>query len=468
MWLKGPAGCGKSTVANSVAEYFRRLRRRGAFLFFERGKSDPADMFRTLAHQLALFDGNIQTAVLDVLAQEIDIANAPYQRQFDMLLYNLLCETDLERGPIIIVIDALDECGTSASRRELLQILSRKFQNLPSMFRFLITSRPDADVASAFTSEKHIASIEINIENNLESGDMLSYFQKELKNIKENAKYEYFPEIWPSDTEMRSLVKISGGLFIWASTVIRLVSQSVDKCDLLEDLISPSSNHSLTADLDQLYSKALALALPQAEARVSFVAIMGLILTSVEPLCDLDINTLLRLPVKKPSQHILGRLRSLLDFEIGKPIHIFHASFSDYLTTAERCGEWYINLVEQHNNITKCCFQTMEIELRFNICDLKTSYLKNMEVIGMDDMVKSSVSHPLSYACQFWSQHLQSAQPTDHIIPKLEQFLSKSLLLWIETCSLLGSPTSKSILQALRWCTVRAYESNVCIRLTLT
>ncbi|KAJ7808900.1 hypothetical protein B0H14DRAFT_2307152, partial [Mycena olivaceomarginata] len=56
VWLSGVAGSGKSTVATSVAEYFRGLGRLGTFLCFTRNDvvgSDPTLVLHTIAFGLA-------------------------------------------------------------------------------------------------------------------------------------------------------------------------------------------------------------------------------------------------------------------------------------------------------------------------------------------------------------------------------------------------------------------------------
>lgn len=56
LWLHGVAGSGKSTMANTFAEYFFGRGLLGAFLFFDRNDTiqrDPRAVIRTLAYQLA-------------------------------------------------------------------------------------------------------------------------------------------------------------------------------------------------------------------------------------------------------------------------------------------------------------------------------------------------------------------------------------------------------------------------------
>ncbi|KZP16034.1 hypothetical protein FIBSPDRAFT_934893 [Athelia psychrophila] len=66
MWLRGAAGLGKSTLATTIAEHFRGLQRRGAFLFFDRNspvESSPSRIICTLAYQLAEHDEGVRSAV---------------------------------------------------------------------------------------------------------------------------------------------------------------------------------------------------------------------------------------------------------------------------------------------------------------------------------------------------------------------------------------------------------------------
>ena len=59
LWLHGVAGSGKSTISMSIAEECFSTCRRGAHLFFTRGKSNPGEVIRTIAFQLASFDSTI-------------------------------------------------------------------------------------------------------------------------------------------------------------------------------------------------------------------------------------------------------------------------------------------------------------------------------------------------------------------------------------------------------------------------
>lgn len=128
-WLHGLAGSGKSTVATTLANLFRDLKRLGAFIFFNRDepeKSAPSRVIKTLAAQLAAFDGRIGQAIAEAIDNIPSICEAPLALQFTELIVKPLATIDslaLE-GPIVVVLDALDECGTPATRESLLNVLA--------------------------------------------------------------------------------------------------------------------------------------------------------------------------------------------------------------------------------------------------------------------------------------------------------------------------------------------------------
>jgi len=114
LWLHGLAGSGKSTVATTIAEYFRELKRLGAFMFFDRNNctnSEPTAVIRTLSHKLASFHPSIRTAMCAQIESDPGIAEATIRIQFSKLILEPLRSLpvlDIE-GPIMIILDAFDE-----------------------------------------------------------------------------------------------------------------------------------------------------------------------------------------------------------------------------------------------------------------------------------------------------------------------------------------------------------------------
>jgi len=126
LWLYGMAGSGKSTLSTTVVEMMRSLQRLGAFFFFDRDipERSAATVVRTLAYQLASFDAQIGAEVSRVVESNPNIAGMSLDFQFaNLLSAKALSSVRWSGGPIVLVIDALDECGSEKDRRILLHAL---------------------------------------------------------------------------------------------------------------------------------------------------------------------------------------------------------------------------------------------------------------------------------------------------------------------------------------------------------
>jgi len=163
LWRHGP---GKSTISTTVADRSRRSKQLGAFLFFDRDvtePSNPALVAWTLAYQLSSFHpdiGDLITAAIESSPQ-ILISSIPSQFQ-ELLVDPLSCIQSLPtKSQIVLVFDALDECGTTKDRGALVKVLAEKSAHLPSTFRFVITNRPDIDIRLAFESQPRVLTLEL-------------------------------------------------------------------------------------------------------------------------------------------------------------------------------------------------------------------------------------------------------------------------------------------------------------------
>ncbi|KAJ7876523.1 hypothetical protein B0H14DRAFT_2501365, partial [Mycena olivaceomarginata] len=129
LWLHGVAGSGKSTISTTISDYFRN--HLGAFLFFDRNipeASGPGGVIRTLAYWIAQSSPHFRAAISTALTQAPTIVTAPLHSQFKKLLLEPLnAAQGKSLGPIIVILDALDECGDSASREGLLSLLVMEF-----------------------------------------------------------------------------------------------------------------------------------------------------------------------------------------------------------------------------------------------------------------------------------------------------------------------------------------------------
>jgi len=114
-------GSGKSTISTTLANKFRDDRCLGAFLFFSRDvkeRSDPAVVVRTLAFQLGSFSASMRAAISQALTRNLGIVRAPIRLQFRKLVVEPLLTLFAVRRhtPIVVILDALDECGNPTER----------------------------------------------------------------------------------------------------------------------------------------------------------------------------------------------------------------------------------------------------------------------------------------------------------------------------------------------------------------
>src|SRR5258708_21214833 len=157
-WVNGLAGIGKSTIARTVAEDAKDLNLLGASFFFSRQEKElsDADLFiPTIAYQLAESHPKVRPAVIKVLLRDPNIFKKSFTTQFKELIIEPLCK--ITSKPVIIVVDALDECNNSeGAANQLLQAVVEHCTKSPSL-RLLITSRPELHIKPVLTNKARIA-----------------------------------------------------------------------------------------------------------------------------------------------------------------------------------------------------------------------------------------------------------------------------------------------------------------------
>ena len=92
--------------------------------------------------------------------------------------------------------------------------------------------------------------------------------------------------------------------------------------------------------------------------------------------------------------------------------------------------------------------------LRFNICDLKDSRIRNVDIPDLPTRVNTAIPSHLAYSCRYWMDHLQHVDCTAELSNDVTLFFKDMFPYWLEAISLLSlsSPLS-TILFALETCT---------------
>jgi hypothetical protein len=471
LWFYGIAGCGKSTIATTIASYFRELGRLGAFLFFDRSAtSNPSYFMRTLAYQLGSFDQRIGAEISAAIMRNPRIAESPLRLQFTRLILEPLnALKDLsQQGPIVAVFDALDECGNPDTRKLLLRTLVEESKRLPNFLRLFITSRPQHDITIAFTNQAHIFGREFQISEESNLKDVVAYLRQRLTDVRELNNDLSLELDWPGETKICDLSDRSAGLFIWCSTAMIFVEKGQDPDERLEVLLQTKFRKKAESALDDLYFMALEVSgLWEDEIFGNdFRAVLGAVIVAKELLSLNTLDHLLGYESRKRSQHTIQRFGCVLSWTSPtEPVRILHPSFADFLSDRTRCKreEWFIDTTVHNRRLALRTLQIMQAELTFNACRLETSHLRNDDVPDLETRIRDSISSRLSYSCRFWADHLRTTpnkgSDLDLFRVHVKEFLSTRMLYWLEVLSLLKAVTmaTPAVQTVVSWFKVISY-----------
>jgi hypothetical protein len=384
-----------------------------------------------------------------VLTAEPTIVTAPIRSQFKRLLQEPLnAAQGHSLGPIIVILDALDECGDPGSREGLLSLLVEEFPKLPSVFRFLVTSRPASDIASQFYGQSHIREMQLDITTEATKQDITVYVGERMCNIR-LLKRSLEPD-WPGSPIIKTLADYSGGLFIWATTSCNFISNFDPKSRLAVIL----NTAGVANDLDQLYTTALQNSADWSNGSFAQVAccVLGALILSRVPVTDEIIDQLLAFKRGRAAE-VLDYLGCVVQWSPGKTARILHASFSDYLTIADRsgCHPWFVDTRIQSKALAFGCLQILKSQLCFNIAKLENSHILNVDIPDLSDHIKAHISAEVNYASQFWAHHLCKTGIDDKSLFELRTFMNVHFLHWLEVLSLLNQvPVATESLKAFQ------------------
>ncbi|KAL5483113.1 hypothetical protein ACEPAI_8342 [Sanghuangporus weigelae] len=433
VWLTGAAGAGKSTIALTISDACDERGCPAAYLFFERGKDEYISAVRMIAYRLADHYPSVRPHVAEINS---NIIGSQLKTQFEKLLLKPLeAMAKGTKDSVVIILDALDECGTSKQREDLVRLLTVDFKKLPSNVRILVTSRPENDIMRHLSSKGHIHHMELEHTTQGSRRDVDLYIREVMMSTVEQEP----PEGWEWDGVCKVLSEAADGLFIWAFTAVKMVAESYNPRRELGRLLGDIK--SVGGGIDNLYSTLLeqsGITWYESEAGDEFTKILGVVLFAKEALSGGDIEAFLGLE-KNTADTVLGRLRSVLSYETGKPVRPHHASFADYLTSDRSSGKtWNIDETCQKAYIAERCFDVMSEKLCFNICEIESSFIRNDEVPDLQDRIQKTIPSHLDYACRFWSVHFCEIPNPKDLLERLKAFANHRLLYWFEVLSLTG------------------------------
>jgi len=361
LWVHGSAGIGKTAIGKSLARLLENIESPVAsfFCFSTDGQRNTIrNMVSTLAYQIALAVPETQPFIIDAVRRERKIFRRSPQTQFLHLVMNPLLQLPLPPSQlpphVLILIDGLDEISReSKERRVILDIIRSSLLTLPGRVRFLIASRPEHDIETAFNHPDftpHLFHLDLRLDLSSHD-DIHKFLQDRFATLRAEHRLKSHLQSWPPQEAITTILYRSSNHFIYAATVMKYIeAEHTDPRTRLDDILSLTSTSSAQnpyADLDAVFQQVLVNVRTDRELVLTILR-LSLASQTVENL-DLRrfmgstkfIESLLCLPEGGVSLALMD-LPSLL--KISSSVEFLHKTIEEYLLDRSRSKGFYVDI----------------------------------------------------------------------------------------------------------------------------
>lgn len=464
-WLNGMAGTGKSTIALTLARDYKCADHvcLGATFFFSRDGDDLASVTKfatTIAIQLAETSSELRKLIEDAVECNPRLESLSIREQWEKLIIRPLSALSRKATrqpiPLLIIVDALDECSTSSEDvNVLIKCLEMVTQIEGAHCRVILTSRPDQPIKVGLANSTSLLRetfVLHNIERSVVNQDLRLYYRDQFANIKIGI---FLDDDLLSEKMIDRLVERSHGLFIHAATVCRFVRDghylAIERLGKLttSDKGSEGKASDAEQELDKMYKTILEYSFVSVTKRLDtrevekvqqlFQRIIGTIIVTFDVLSSENLALLLN-ETTESVMMVLSALHSVIDVpdDHQKPIRILHPSFRDFMLNPKRCiiGPYVIAADKLHGFLATRCFDILMSQLRRNPINLTRPGSKARDI--PDELVDKCIPIPLQYSSRYWIHHILKSGATFKADMTLLEFLQSKYLFWVECLSWTG------------------------------
>ncbi|KAJ6564330.1 hypothetical protein B0H19DRAFT_941540, partial [Mycena capillaripes] len=447
--LSGVAGSGKSTIAKTVATILDEEKKAlAASFFFSRDHTDRKEIDHfatTLAMQLAGYSPAFRVHLIKLLEEDPRICKIEPHLQFQKLVVEILRKLPPCSKPWVICLDALDECGKDHGQI-VLRWLSDSMAQIPAHIQFFLTGRPD--VPSYLKFDKLLPLMHRVVLDEIEPTIVQHDIHLYVKQSLDGANWITRDPWKIQNQQAEEITTRANGLFVFAATAVRYVLAGLRRTRPQKSVDYLLGGEPL-ADLDHLYLRIVNDAIPLAalgdrraqDSHDQAMRILSTILHLQEPLDSQSLADLLEL--EKPD--LLGMLLPLsavihVSDTPGAAVKIIHLSFREFMTSRVQGtrSEILCGTENQQRALVSALMKVLDSQLKFNICDLPTSYLQNIDMPDSQGRLDNYIPMHLRYAAEFWMDHLVEIAYDSRSAQGVQELLFKKFLFWLEVLSLLG------------------------------
>ena len=472
--LVGRPHCGKSSVSHTIAQMLRGERRLGSAIFLARdvdGRNSSRTIFSTIAYDLAAFHPKIAEGISRVIREDPSVPTAAIERQFKELIVGPTQDLTII-GPVLIIIDGLDECKDTEDRRHLLHVIAEELHHLPANFRILITTRPDPDIGATFGDLNHCRHWEMYFDD---SGDIRDARTCIKDTINELAAVR--PIVFGKyaiNMVQKQLMKRAMNFQFLAATACRylMVASDGNAALFFEKLLSKPFPKTAKAAMGHLYDAILQAIFVESHTifEIAWKVVFKVLISGQCP-SILAAKSLVPLTTISGCHPIdtLYKLGWILDKVDTSGLHVLmlHPALEAFITDKQWSsdGQFCVDLnIEYAMPIAEMCLHVMNSLFSHNMCQFEDTSLLNSELPEKEEHIQQFVPESLQYASQHWAGHLLDVKyNTSQVLNQLHEFLFKHLLHWIELSSLMGQLDASlaSLKRVYEWLKVCSISSGM-------
>ncbi|KAF5344814.1 hypothetical protein D9756_011089 [Leucocoprinus leucothites] len=353
LWMKGPAGVGKSAIAQTWVEGLEG--KHSASFFFSRANhwNNPNKFIPTIAYQLATKYPSYRESVCATIVRDPFVLQKSINTQFRELLVEPLRELSPEdrdaSDKAVVVIDGLDECDGLEAQDAIVQVIITSVAEGTSPFLWAFFTRPEPNIVTSFSSgeAKELCwYLTLPVSRDADK-DIEAYLRDGFRTIRvKNSIPEDLP--WPLEEDILQLVEQSAGLFVYGASAMRFITLGPGlpgPAERLKSLLDLENNASQPlSKLDQLYL----LIMQQIPKDILQNTLLILTCSQMITFHRMAVSyTCILLNFAEVTFYpLLHNLHSVLEVEshskyANRYLRFYHASFTDFLDAPERSTPEY-------------------------------------------------------------------------------------------------------------------------------
>ena len=358
MVICGNAGMGKSVISAAVCKKMQVAGRLCGSHFIQHNNvryRKPQLMLQSLACHMCHALPEFKLALVEKLSRNMgkDLNDMGVEELFALLFKEPLSSVEDPGRNMLIVIDGLDE-SEYHDRNELLEVIADHFCKLPMWIRFLVTSRPERNIAKIL---RHLQPFQLEAEDEQNQNDIKRFIGKKL---------ECIPEAENTNDIVENLVEKSEGLMLYAYFLLLYIEENPSV------LKQGDEKGNLPLGISAVYHRYFKRLESELMTELgikedSFLNFLSALAASREPLpidfaSRLLLSSTTAIANKRKLLKAINSVSSLLPVR-GDRLHIFHKSIKDWLTDECCYGahDFIVDEKEGHRILAELCAAEFDI-----------------------------------------------------------------------------------------------------------